>query len=105
RRARSDRDGETRRVLPGPAKRRAARGDRPPALGNAEGVRRRCLYPRLRPRALRQRPDARRRRRPEAVPVLRRLLTPWRAVGAIALLALIAFLVLYSVPSGAFSHQ
>jgi PDZ domain-containing protein len=33
---------------------------------------------------------------------LRRLLTPWRAVGAIALLALIALLVLYSVPSGAF---
>jgi len=33
---------------------------------------------------------------------LRRLFTPWRAVGAIALLALIALLVLYSVPSGAF---
>jgi PDZ domain-containing protein len=33
---------------------------------------------------------------------LRRLLTPWRAFGAIALLALIALLVLYSVPSGAF---
>jgi PDZ domain-containing protein len=36
---------------------------------------------------------------------LRRLLTPWRAVGAIALLALIALLVLYSVPSGTFPHQ
>ena len=33
---------------------------------------------------------------------MRRLLTPWRAVGAIAFLALIALLVLYSVPSGAF---
>jgi len=33
---------------------------------------------------------------------LRRLLTPWRVAGAIAFLALIALLVLYSVPSGAF---
>jgi Lon-like protease len=33
---------------------------------------------------------------------LRRLLTPWRVVGAIAFLALIALLALYTVPSGAF---
>lgn len=33
---------------------------------------------------------------------MRRLLTPWRTVGAIAFLALIALLVLYSVPSGTF---
>jgi Lon-like protease len=36
---------------------------------------------------------------------LRRAITPWRAVGTVALLALIALLVLYTVPSGTFPHQ
>ena len=43
-------------------------GDRARALGDAAGVRRRRLLPRLGPRALRHRPDGRRRRRPAALP-------------------------------------
>ena len=81
RRARPDRDGEARRALSRRPERRAARGDRAPAVGNAARVRRRRLLPRLRPRSLRHRADSRRRRRTEAVPVLRRHLSPWRVLG------------------------
>ena len=45
-------------------------GDPAAPLGRPAGVRRRRLLPRLRPRAIRHRPDGRRRRRPAARPVL-----------------------------------
>ena len=49
----------------------ASRRDPARPLGNAGGVRRRRLLPRLRPGALCHRPDARGRRRPPALPLLK----------------------------------
>src|SRR3954453_14678955 len=48
----------------------------PPGVGDAPGVRRRRPLPRLRPRPLRDRPDARRRRRPHPGPPLAPTILP-----------------------------
>src|SRR5205807_1397650 len=100
RRTRPDRHGAARRALSGRPERRPARRDRAGALGNAAGVRRRGVLPRLRPGPLRHRADTRGRRRVETVPVLRRYITPWRVVGTIALLLVVTILVLLRIPSG-----
>src|SRR5439155_11945208 len=95
-----DRDSAPRRALPGRPDRGAAGGDRPSPLGNAARVRGRRVLPRLRTRAVRHRPDRRRRRRSEAAPVLRRHVTPWRALGALVVLLLLTVLILVRIPSG-----
>src|SRR5262249_41669655 len=102
RRARPDRDGSARRALSRRAERGAARRDRPAPLGKAPGGPRRRLLPRLRARAVRDRPDSRRRRRDEAVSVLRRRVTPWRVAGAIVAVLLGTIVILYSIPSDKF---
>src|SRR5262249_22172973 len=100
RRAGPDRDGAARRALPGRPDRRAAGGDRAAPLGNAARGRRRRLLPRLRPRALRHWAGGRRRRRTEAVPVLKRHLSPWRVLGGVVVLAVLVLVIVYVLPSG-----